>query len=70
MAHLIQQNHDGSPVYFHPKAGLAAGHPSGGWVERPRDALAFARASDAQAYIEAHMPHLQVVVSTVEKEVQ
>lgn len=68
MAHFIAQNHDGTPRYFSPKEGSRFGVPGGGWVDDFTKALGFARATDAQTYLEFHLPHMQPVCVVIEKD--
>lgn len=68
LAYLIQQNHDGRPIYFAP--GIARQHAaSSGWSENPELGVAFARERDATAFRDHFLPHLTLMTTVVAKEV-
>ncbi len=59
-AFVIRDSSSGMPSFFALKVAkdYAANN---GWVTTPKDALAFARKADAEAFIEKYLPHLSSV---------
>lgn len=68
MAHFVSQNPDGTPLYYAPKVGRSLG-AGGGWTRNPIEGLAFARAVDAQTFLEYHLPYMQAIATVAEMEI-
>lgn len=62
--HLISQAIDGLPAFYSIDVGRALGSPHAWTQERDR-ALQFARAQDAQAFVDVFLPNLAPFASIV-----
>lgn len=58
MNYLIQKNDEGIPSFFSAKTGQSLGAGGHGWVGEKNHALGFARAQDAQEFIDVFLPHV------------
>jgi hypothetical protein len=65
---VIRQSHEGLPMFFSARAGRELGGGGGGWVGEPNEALMFARAKDAQEFIDVYLvplaPFCNVIAHT------
>lgn len=60
IAWLIRLDGEAAPVYYAPQLGRATGHAGSGWTAEKDQAIGFASKLDADAFIAAQMPRLQV----------
>jgi len=55
---VVRQSHEGLPMFFSARIGRDLGSGVGGWVGTPDEALMFARAKDAQEFIDSYLTPL------------
>lgn len=53
--YLVEMRDEALPSYFAPKVGQQFGAGGGGWSTDKNQALAFARAEDAQVFIDVYL---------------
>lgn len=58
MSYVLERTDDGLPVFFSLKVAKDYASPGGGWSRQKRDALRFARESDAVQFAKTYIKDL------------
>lgn len=63
---VIRQSHEGLPMFFSARKGRELGGAGNGWVESADESMLFARAKDAQEFVDVYLAPLAPFCNVIE----